>query len=56
MRKFMVAQFVQMIEELKKCEKAGATTACLMQIYVYIDTQAFKYSFINFLPACCLKL
>ncbi len=37
----MVAQFVQMIEELKKCEKAGATTACLMQIYVYIDTLAY---------------
>lgn len=37
----MVAQFVQMIEKLKKCEKAGATTACLMQIYVYIDTLAY---------------
>lgn len=37
----MAAQLVQMIEELKKCEKAGATTACLMQIYVYIDTLAY---------------
>ncbi len=37
----MVAQFIQMIEELKKCEKAGATTACLMQIYIYIDTLAY---------------
>lgn len=37
----MTFQLVQMIEEIKKCEAAGATTACLMQIYVYIDTLAF---------------
>ena len=37
----MVAQLVQMVEELKRCERAGATTACLMQIYVYIDTLAY---------------
>ena len=37
----MVAQLGQMITELKKCEAAGATTACLMQIYVYIDSLAY---------------
>jgi hypothetical protein len=37
----MTFQLVQMIEEIKKCEAAGATTACLMQIYVYIDTFAY---------------
>ncbi len=37
----MAHQIVQMIEEIKKCEAAGATAACIMQIYVYIDTLAY---------------
>lgn len=37
----MAKLFIQMIDELKKCEAAGATTACLMQIYVYIDTLSY---------------
>lgn len=30
-----------MLEELKECEKAGLPTACVMQIYVYIDTMSY---------------
>ncbi len=37
----MVQQIVQMIDEIKKCQAAGATTACLVQIYVYIDALAY---------------
>lgn len=34
-------QLIQMIDGIKKCEAAGAPYACLMQIYVYIDTMAY---------------
>ena len=34
-------QLVQMIDGIKKCEAAGALYACMMQIYVYIDTMAY---------------
>jgi hypothetical protein len=37
----MVAQILQMVEEIKKCESAGATTACIMQIFVYIDVLSY---------------
>lgn len=37
----MAIQFKQMIDQLLRCEKAGATTACVMQIYVYIDALAY---------------
>ena len=37
----MVFQFAQMIEEIQKCQNAGATIACVMQVYVYIDTLAY---------------
>lgn len=37
----MVQQIVQMVEEIKACQAAGATTACLVQIYVYIDALAY---------------
>jgi len=43
----MVMQLVQMVKELKKCEEAGAITACLMQIYVYIETLAYFGSSIS---------
>ena len=37
----MIDNLVQMVDEIKKCEGAGALRACLLQIYVYIDTLAY---------------
>ena len=37
----MAFQLVQMVQEIKKCENAGAWNACIMQVYVYIDALAF---------------